>query len=123
MSQRDEFHNIDDTNSGIRRELGPGINTRIYTGEQAMLSIVTIAPNAKGELHRHPEEQWGLLLEGSGVRIQGDEQITVKKGDFWRTPGNTLHTFQAGPSGAQVLDIFSPPRPDYRKPGSGFAGS
>ena len=117
MSQRDEFHNIDDTNSGIRRELGPGLNTRIYTGEQAMLSIVTIAPNAKGELHRHPEEQWGLLLEGSGVRIQGDEQITVKKGDFWRTPGNTLHTFQAGPSGARVLDIFSPPRPDYRKPG------
>jgi quercetin dioxygenase-like cupin family protein len=123
MSQRDEFYNIDDTSSGIGRELGPGLNTRIYAGEQAMLSIVTIAPNAKGELHRHPEEQWGLLLEGSGVRTQGDEQIAVKKGDFWRTPGNILHTFQAGPNGARVLDIFSPPRPDYRKPGSGFAGS
>jgi quercetin dioxygenase-like cupin family protein len=123
MGQRDEFYNIDDVSSGIARELGPGLNTRIYAGEQAMLSIVAIAPNAKGELHRHPEEQWGLLLEGSGVRTQGDEQIAVKKGDFWRTPGNILHTFQAGPNGARVLDIFSPPRPDYRKPGSGFAGS
>jgi quercetin dioxygenase-like cupin family protein len=123
MGQRDEFYNIDDASSGIARELGPGLNTRIYAGEQAMLSIVAIAPNAKGELHRHPEEQWGLLLEGSGVRTQGDEQIAVKKGDFWRTPGNILHTFQAGPNGARVLDIFSPPRPDYRKPGSGFAGS
>ena len=123
MGQRHEFYNIDDVSSGIARELGPGLNTRIYAGEQAMLSIVAIAPNAKGELHRHPEEQWGLLLEGSGVRTQGDEQIAVKKGDFWRTPGNILHTFQAGPNGARVLDIFSPPRPDYRKPGSGFAGS
>jgi len=123
MGQRDEFYNIDDASSGIARELGPGLNTRIYAGEQAMLSIVAIAPNAKGELHRHPEEQWGLLLEGSGVRTQGDEQIAVKKGDFWRTPGNILHTFQAGPNGARVLDIFSPPRPDYRNPGSGFAGS
>jgi quercetin dioxygenase-like cupin family protein len=123
MTQRDEFFNIDDTTSGIARELGPGLNTRIYTGEQAMLSVVTIAPNAKGELHKHPEEQWGLLLEGSGVRVQGDERISVKKGDFWRTPGNILHTFHAGPDGARVLDIFSPPRPDYRKPGSGFAGS
>jgi quercetin dioxygenase-like cupin family protein len=123
MSQRDEFFNIDDAASGIARELGLGLNTRIYAGEHAMLSVVTIAPNARGELHKHPEEQWGLLLEGSGVRVQGGEQISVKKGDFWRTPGNIPHPFHAGPEGARVLDIFSPPRPDYRKPGSGFAGS
>jgi hypothetical protein len=44
----------------------------------------------------------------------------VKKGDFWRTPGNVPHTLRAGPEGARVLDIFSPPRPEYRKPGKGF---
>jgi quercetin dioxygenase-like cupin family protein len=65
----------------------------------------------------------GLLLEGSGIRFQGDEQISVKKGDFWRTPGNVPHALQAGPDGARVLDIFSPPRPEYKKAGSGFSGS
>ncbi|HYI28508.1 MAG TPA: cupin domain-containing protein, partial [Bradyrhizobium sp.] len=25
--------------------------------------------------------------------------------------------------GARVLDIFSPPRPEYKKPGSGFGNS
>ena len=54
------------------------------------------------------------------MRVQGDEEITVKKGDFWRTPGNVPHTMRAGPEGARVLDIFSPPRPEYKKPGSGF---
>ena len=123
MSQIKEFHNIDDVRDGLFRELGPGVTTRIFAGEQAMLSIVSIAPNAMGTLHHHPEEQWGVLLEGSAVRFQGGEEIAVKKGDFWRTPGHVPHTMKAGPDGARVLDIFSPPRPEYRKPGSGFASS
>lgn len=123
MSQASEFHNIDDPNDGLFRELGTGLTTRIFSGEQAMLSIVTIAPNGQGTLHRHPEEQWGVLLEGSAIRVQGDEEIPVKKGDFWRTPGGVPHTMRAGPEGARVLDIFSPPRPEYKKAGKGFAGS
>ena len=82
--------------------------------------MVTLGPSAQGMLHHHPEEQWGLMLEGSGVRTQGAEVIPVKKGDFWRTPGNVPHTLSAGPDGARVLDIFSPPRPEYKKAGKGY---
>jgi len=120
MGAKDEFFNLDDLDQGLRRELGPGLVTRIFAGEQAMLSVVTIEPNAAGSVHHHPEEQWGVLLEGSGVRTQGGEDIPVKVGDFWRTPGGVPHGFRAGPDGARVLDIFSPPRAEYRKAGSGF---
>ena len=116
MSQRSEFHNLDNPIDGLLRELASGVSTRIFSGEHAMLSVVTIAPNAQGTLHHHPEEQWGVLLEGSAIRVQGGEEIEVKKGDFWRTPGNVPHTMRAGPQGARVLDIFSPPRPEYKKP-------
>jgi quercetin dioxygenase-like cupin family protein len=85
-----------------------------------MLSVVNLVPNAVGRLHHHPEEQWGVLLEGSAIRVQGDEEIPVRKGDFWRTPGNVPHMMRAGAEGARVLDIFSPPRHEYTKPGSGF---
>ncbi len=88
MSQKQEFHNLDDASDGLFRELAPGLTTRIFSGEQAMLSVVTLAPHAQGTLHHHPEEQWGVLLEGSAIRVQGEEEIVVKKGDFWRTPGN-----------------------------------
>ncbi len=123
MDQAKEFHNLDDTSDGLFRELGPGVTTRIFSGEQAMLSVVSLAPDAQGILHHHPEEQWGVLLEGSAVRVQDGEEIPVKKGDFWRTPGNVPHTMRAGPEGARVLDVFSPPRPEYKKAGLGFVSS
>jgi hypothetical protein len=43
--------------------------------------------------------------------------------DFVPARGNVPHTMRAGPKGARVLDVFSPPRPEYRKAGSGFASS
>ena len=116
----DQFFNLKDPAQGIRRELAPGITTRIFPGEQAMLSVVRLEPHTEGKMHHHPEEQWGVLLEGSAVRVQGGEEVAVETGDFWRTPGNVPHTIKAGPSGAVVLDIFSPPREEYRKPGTGF---
>ena len=123
MSQRDEFFNLNDQSQGLFRELAPGLTTRIFTGDQAMLSVVSFEPHAEGTLHSHPEEQWGVMLEGSGVRTQGGEDIEVKAGDFWRTPGHIEHTLKAGPDGAKVLDVFSPPREEYRKAGSGFGGA
>lgn len=123
MSQAEEFHNLGDPGDGLFRELAPGLTTHIFSGEQVMLSVVTIAPNAAGVMHHHSEEQWGVLLDGSAIRYQGDEAIPVRKGDFWRTPGNVPHTMRAGPEGARVLDIFSPPRPEYKKAGSGFGTS
>jgi len=120
MKQKDYFYNIDEVNTGINRILGDGISTRIFSGEQAMLSIVSIEANSKGKIHSHPEEQWGFLLEGSGIRIQGNEQIEIKKGDFWQTPGGVEHGIIGGPNGAKILDIFSPPRNEYKKAGSGF---
>ena len=117
---QENFFSLSDLSGGIPRELAEGLSTRIFVGEQAMLSIVTIEPNASGSTHSHPEEQWGFLLEGSGVRTQDGRKVPVKAGDFWRTPGGVRHSFKGGPEGATVLDVFAPPREEYRKAGKGF---
>lgn len=119
----ENFFNLDDLEAGVPRHLAPGITTTIYTGDHAMLSVVRFEPNSRGTLHHHPQEQWGVCLKGTGVRTQGDLDVEVAKGDFWRTPGNTPHTMQSGPDGLVVLDVFAPPRREYETAGSGFAVS
>ena len=112
--------NLHDMSQGIQRELAAGINTRIFPGDQAMLSVVRLDPHAEGKLHSHPQEQWGVILEGSIVRVQDGEEFQASAGDFWRTPGGVPHTVRAGPEGALILDVFAPPRDEYRKAGKGF---
>ena len=113
------FLNLDNLEGGIKRKLSEGVETQIFVGDNVMVSRVTCTPGAEGKLHSHPEEQWGVLLEGSGIRVQDGARFTVKKGDLWQTPGNVEHTFEAGPDGAVILDIFSPPRAEYRTAGEG----
>jgi len=115
--------NLHDLSQGIQRELAEGISTRIFVGDQAMLSVVRIQPHSTGSVHSHPQEQWGVLLEGECVRIQGDEEVEMKSGDFWRTPGGVPHGIRTGAVGATVLDVFAPPRDEYRKGGSGFGSA
>ncbi|MEK9625915.1 MAG: cupin domain-containing protein [Gammaproteobacteria bacterium] len=117
---KENFFNLHDLSQGISRELGNGVATRIFPGDHAMLSVVRIKAHAQSDVHSHPQEQWGVLLEGSGVRIQGGQEVEVKAGDFWRTPPDVPHAFRAGDTDVTVLDVFSPPRDEYRVGGSGI---
>lgn len=112
--------NLHDQLQGIKRQLAEGITSRIFVGDNVMLSVVRIAPHSSGTVHSHPQEQWGVLLEGECTRIQGNEEVLMKTGDFWRTPGGVSHSIRTGARSATVLDIFSPPREEYKKAGEGF---
>ncbi|MEM8860849.1 MAG: cupin domain-containing protein [Chloroflexota bacterium] len=116
----DWVFNLNDESQGIARQLTEGLSARIFVGDNVMVSIVRIEPNSAGNVHNHPEEQWGFLLEGECIRMQGDEEFEATAGDFWQTPGNVMHGIRTGDKGAVVLDIFSPPREEYKKAGQGF---
>lgn len=120
MKSTNEFFDLHDLAQGNPRELAQGINARIFLGDQAMLSVVRMDPNTEVNLHSHDEEQWGLLLEGEVIHIQEGQETPLKAGAFWRTPGGVPHGIRTGAVGALVLDIFSPPREDYTRPGSGY---
>jgi quercetin dioxygenase-like cupin family protein len=114
------FH-LDDESAGVPRDLAAGIHSRVFSGSNIQLSVVRFEPHASGSIHCHPEEQWGILLEGECVRIQGGVEVVAKAGDFWHTPSGVMHGIRTGNSGAVVLDVFSPVREAYRTPGKGYA--
>ena len=118
MSETSCFHNLRE--GGIARELAPGVNARIFPGVEAMLSVVTLEPNSVSPVHSHPNEQWGVCLEGEWIRIQDGVEHHVKAGDVWQTPPNVPHGGKTGDKRCVVLDIFAPPREEYRKAGKGL---
>ena len=63
------FCNIDNPVGGISR-LGGGIDTNIFVGDGATVSLVEAGPNAKASIYDHPEEHWGVLLKGGTIRIE-----------------------------------------------------
>ena len=119
MSDASRFHNLRE--GGIVRQLAPGVTARVFPGVHAMLSVVTLESHSSSPVHAHPNEQWGVCLEGEWVRIQDGVEHHVRAGDFWQTPPNVPHGGRALPDKrAVVLDIFSPPREEYRKAGAGY---
>ena len=112
------FHNLRE--GGIVRQLAPGISARIFPGVNAMLSVVTLEPHSVSPVHSHPNEQWGVCLEGEWIRIQDGVEHHVKAGDFWQTPPHVPHGGRTLDQRCVVLDIFAPPREEYRQPGHGL---
>ena len=112
------FHNL--KGGGIPRQLAEGLSARVFPGEHLMLSVVEIQPGSVSPVHSHANEQWGVCLEGEWIRIQDGVEHHVKAGDFWQTPPHVPHGGRATDKRAVVLDIFSPPREEYKKAGSGY---
>ena len=96
------------------RDLAPGVHLTTVSGERLMLSRVVFDPGSEVPLHQHPHEQFGLVLEGEATFTVGGETRLLRQGDYYAIPGGVLHQVLTGPGGAVCLDIFSPPREDYR---------
>jgi quercetin dioxygenase-like cupin family protein len=96
-----------------KREIFPGVHITAMGGEKMMISHVDLKPHSVVELHSHPHEQMGILIQGEMTFTIGDETKELKAGEMWRIPGNVPHTVKAGPNGAVAIDIFHPVREDY----------
>jgi quercetin dioxygenase-like cupin family protein len=96
------------------RELAPGVSAKIASGEKVMFSLVTLAPNAIVPEHAHPHEQMGMMVSGTMELTVAGEMRTLSGSEIYLIPGGVPHKAAAGPQGAVALDVFSPPRDEYR---------
>jgi len=95
-------------------EMLPGVVRRTLTdGDRMMLIEVTIDGGAVVPTHTHPHEQTGYLISGRFLFEIGDEKREIGPGDCWLVPSGVPHQVTAlEPS--VCVDIFSPPREEYR---------
>ncbi len=92
-----------------------GVTARVVDGERITLAVVEIEPNGLVPEHLHPNEQLGLVLEGSlTFRIDGEVR-ELGPGGTWRILGDLPHEARAGAGGAVVVDVFTPIRSDWQE--------
>jgi len=92
---------------------GEAVRARRVQGERITLAVVELAPDAVVPGHQHEAEQLGMVIEGTVLFTLGDERRQLGPGGTWRIPSNVPHQVTAGPDGATVIDVFSPPRIDW----------
>lgn len=95
-------------------EMFTGVVRRtLNAGERTMLCEIELAKGAVVPMHTHPHEQIGYLSRGR-LRFQiGDEVREIGQGDSWLVPGGVPHEVVALEDSI-AIDIFSPPREEYR---------
>lgn len=93
-----------------------GITMWPATGSQMMINFVRLEPGAEVPLHSHENEQGGTVVEGVIHMTIDGETRELRAGDVYIAPPDAVHGAVAGPDGCLVVDVFAPPRDDYRAP-------
>ncbi|MBM3264114.1 MAG: cupin domain-containing protein [candidate division Zixibacteria bacterium] len=97
-----------------KKTIAPGVDIRVISGEKAQMSFVSLAPGSQVPMHRHPHEQIGVVMEGSFDLVVDGQRKTLGKGDTYVIPGGVEHGVVEVKTPSVALDIFSPPREEYR---------
>lgn len=96
-----------------KKELAPGILSKLVHGDKSSLSIVELSKGSVLPLHRHVHEQITYIVEGELEMMLGDEKYILTEGTVHVIPSNQLHGAVAL-TDCMVIDFFSPARDDYR---------
>ena len=97
-------------------ELAPGAMSHIVAGERMTLSIANLKANSYFPVHTHNDmEQMMLILSGELDAILDGKLFRMKPGDIIRFPAGHEHGARMIDFDCEIVDIFSPARPDYEE--------
>lgn len=95
------------------REIFPGIRARVVHSARTSQSWVELDEGASFPRHQHPHEQTVNVLDGTLELTVDGEAHVLTAGASFVIPPDVPHEGRAL-TRCRVLDVFSPPRDDYR---------
>jgi quercetin dioxygenase-like cupin family protein len=101
----------------------PGITIQPVVGDAMMTCWIAMEPGAVVAEHSHPNEQSGVVIEGSVTITAAGETRTLEVGDAYLVTSDVPHRGVAGPQGALLVETFVPAREDYVRAWRAAAGS
>jgi quercetin dioxygenase-like cupin family protein len=108
-----KFHS-NHTNAVAPVEQIPGGFRRVLAdGDEMMLIEWRMNTGVNVPLHAHPHEQSGYVISGEVLFTVDGVERAVTPGTAYSIPGNLPHSARFEQPSV-LIDIFSPPREDYR---------
>lgn len=93
---------------------GPGVEMRIIHGEKMTMVFFRLQAGSGIPEHSHPHEQMGTVLTGSVELEVGGEKKIVGPGEAYHIPSHVVHSGKCGNTTAEVIEVFSPVREDFK---------
>ncbi|WP_224269653.1 cupin domain-containing protein [Haloprofundus salinisoli] len=91
-----------------------GVNFDVLAvGEESMVTKMHFEKGNDVPPHSHESEQSGYVVSGRYRLRFGDRDEILETGDSYSIPGGVEHSYGVLESGT-VIDVFSPPREEYR---------
>lgn len=100
----------------------PGIQVQPVIGESLMTCWIAMEPGAVVVEHSHPNEQLGVVVEGSVTISAAGETREMVVGDAYVVPSALLHSGVAGANGVLLVETFVPIREEYARAWRAVAG-
>jgi gluconolactonase len=109
-------------------DLYPGVSARIFWGSGAMVGVLQLEPDAKIPEEVLPSDRFVFVMEGTIDQLIDGSFVTMtsrKRGisdeirsatpriDFVYLEKDSKNAVTAGPSGAKLVEVYSPVRLDY----------
>jgi len=96
-------------------QLAPGAMSHILAGKRMTLSFASLQAGSYFPVHTHLYEQMMLVLKGELDAILEGVLYRMRPGDVILFPAGLEHGAQMLEQDCEILDIFSPARPDYEE--------
>ncbi len=91
-----------------------GIYGQVHHSDKITCGHMSIEAGIALPEHQHPHEQWSHLLQGEMEFTIGGETRVLKPGETAYVPGHVPHSGRSI-TACKLIDVFSPPREDWRE--------
>jgi len=105
--------------AGVPKEtLAEGVVRQMIYGATLMICRLTFAPGTITTAHDHVHEQMTIVEKGRVRFVVGNEEKVFGQGDVLLFPSGFWHGATMLDEEVILIDIFSPLREDFLKPGA-----
>ena len=97
--------------------IAAGVERQMVWGERMLICRLSFAPGVVTQVHQHPHEQMTIVERGRVRFLVAGEERLAAAGDVLLFPPGVEHGATILDEPAVLIDIFSPPRDDFRPAG------